>query len=94
MTKNVQKYEFDELDNAVRKWAVMSQWEKDQEWYENMKNQSWPAQIFDADDGSGDAILQFPDDLLQMKGWKEGTVLNMAVEETPTGNVLIITEKK
>lgn len=89
-----QKYDFDELDRSVRGWIIMSQWEKDQELYENLKNQSWPAQIFDADDGSGDGILQFPDELIQMKGWKEGTVLNMAVEETPTGNVLIITEKK
>jgi hypothetical protein len=88
-----QKYEFDELDQAVREWAVMSQWEKDQEWYENLQKQSWPAQIFDTDDGSGDGILQFPDELIRLKGWKEGTVLNMMVEEGPTGNILIITEK-
>lgn len=88
-----QKYEFDELDQAVRKWAVMSQWEKDQEWYENMKNQSWPVEIIETDDGSGDGILQFPDELIRLKGWKEGTVLNMAVEEGPAGKVLVITEK-
>jgi hypothetical protein len=32
--------------------------------------------------------------LLAETGWKEGTVLNMRVEESPTGNVIIVTEKK
>jgi len=27
-------------------------------------------------------------------GWKEGTVLNLRVEETPRGNVIVMTEKK
>ena len=54
---------------------------------------SWVAQLIESDDGSGDAILQFPDELIEQKGWKEGTVLNLQVEERPTGNVLIITEK-
>jgi len=31
---------------------------------------------------------------VMLKGWKEGTVLNIEVDEQPTGNVLIITEKK
>lgn len=55
---------------------------------------SWITQLIEADDGSGDAILQFPDELIQQKGWKEGTVLNLEVQQTPTGNVLVITEKK
>jgi len=38
--------------------------------------------------------LQFPDELIQQKGWKEGTVLNLEVRQTPSGNVLVITEKK
>jgi|688.fasta_scaffold2070531_2 hypothetical protein len=25
------------LDDVVRKWIVMSQWEKDQNWYKEMK---------------------------------------------------------
>jgi hypothetical protein len=54
----------------------------------------WVTQLIEADDGSGDGILQFPDDLIKMKGWKEGTVLNLEVQQTPTGNVLVITEKK
>jgi hypothetical protein len=48
----------------------------------------------EADDGTGDAILQFPDELLAETGWKEGTVLNLRVEETPRGNVIVMTEKK
>jgi len=50
--------------------------------------------LIDAEDGTGDQILQFPDELLAETGWKEGTVLNMRVEESPTGNVIIVTEKK
>ena len=56
-------------------------------------NNSWTTNLIDADDGSGDVILQFPDELIKAKGWTEGTVLNLQVEETPTGNVLVITEK-
>ena len=52
------------------------------------------ADLLDADDGTGDQILQFPDELLAETGWKEGTVLNMRVESSPTGNVIIVTEKK
>jgi len=58
------------------------------------ENNSWVTQLIETDDGSGDAILQFPDELIQQKGWKEGTVLNLEVQQTPTGNVLVITEKK
>jgi hypothetical protein len=57
-------------------------------------SKSYIADILEANDGTGDAILQFPDELIAETGWKEGTVLNLTVEETPTGNVLIITEKK
>jgi hypothetical protein len=58
------------------------------------ENNSWVTQLIETDDGSGDAILQFPDELIQQKGWKEGTVLNLEVRQTPSGNVLVITEKK
>jgi hypothetical protein len=57
-------------------------------------NKSWVTHLFDSEDGSGDLILQFPDELVNEKGWKEGTVLNLKVEETPTGNVIIVTEKE
>lgn len=59
-----------------------------------MQQKSWIVELLESDDGSGDAILQFPEELIQEKGWKEGTELNLQVEETPTGNVLIIMEKK
>lgn len=32
-------YDFQELDLAVRRWAVMSQFEQDQENYEQLKQQ-------------------------------------------------------
>lgn len=38
--------------------------------------------IIDAEDGSGDGILQFPDDFLEESGWKEGDRLSMRVEDT------------
>ena len=50
--------------------------------------------VLEADDGSGDAIIQFTEEFLADVGWKEGTVLNLRVEETPTGNVIVMTEKK
>lgn len=59
-----------------------------------MQPKSWIVDVIHADDGSGDQFLQFPDELIQETGWKEGTVLNLEVEETPTGNVIVITEKK
>jgi hypothetical protein len=36
---------------------------------------SWTIKVEDAEDGSGDLILPFPDDLLDSAGWKEGDVL-------------------
>jgi hypothetical protein len=50
--------------------------------------------VLEADDGSGDAIIQFTEEFIAEVGWKEGTVLNLEVKETPTGNVIIMTEKK
>jgi hypothetical protein len=50
--------------------------------------------ITEADDDSGDAIIQFTEEFITEVGWKEGTVLNLRVEETPTGNVIVMTEKK
>ena len=55
---------------------------------------SWITQLIETDDGTGDAILQFPDELIGETGWTENTTLNLKVVETPTGNVLHITEKK
>ena len=57
-------------------------------------NKRYIADVIEANDGTGDQILQFPQELVDEMGWKEGTVLNLEVEETPTGNVIVITEKK
>lgn len=84
------KIDWEPVSQATKRWAIMSQWENDLENY----GKTWSASIEEANDGTGDAILTFPDELLMLKGWSEGTVLNMEVEQTPTGNVLVITEKK
>ena len=57
-----------------------------------MKNYGkvYKAELLDTNDGTGDAILQFPDELIEETGWKPGTVLKLLVED----GVLIITEKK
>lgn len=57
-------------------------------------NKSYIIDLQETDDDTGDAILQFPDELIAETGWKEGTVLNLRVEETPRGNVIVMTEKK
>ena len=36
---------------------------------------SWTIVLEEADDGSGDLILPFPDALLKEAGWKEGDIL-------------------
>jgi hypothetical protein len=33
---------------------------------------NWTITVEEADDGSGDLILPFPDDFLEQQGWKEG----------------------
>ena len=70
-----QKYDFNELDQAMRRISVLSQWEQE---VENYKNE-WLCQVEDANDGTGDAILTFPEELVMLKGWKEGTTLYMEV---------------
>jgi hypothetical protein len=57
-------------------------------------NKNYVFDVLDAEDGSGDAIIQFTEEFIAEVGWKEGTVLNLRVEETPTGNVIVMTEKK
>lgn len=85
-----QKYDFTELDQAIRRMVVMSQWENDLEGY----YKTWTCDVEDANDGTGDAILTFPDELVMLKGWKEGTELKITVVGEGAGKSLIITEKK
>lgn len=85
-----QKYDFYELDQAVRRMIVERQFQEDLENY----GKSWICDIEDAGDGSGDAILTFPDELVMLKGWKEGTELKLMVVGEGAGKALHITEKK
>jgi AbrB family looped-hinge helix DNA binding protein len=39
------------------------------------------SKIEDAEDGSGDGILTIPPEILEQTGWKEGTKLNITVQE-------------
>ena len=45
---------------------------------------SWTIKVEDAEDGSGDLILPFPDDLLESAGWKEGDTLEWIDNENGT----------
>lgn len=40
-----------------------------------MSNTSWTIIVEEADDGSGDLVLPFPEDLMQIQGWVEGDTL-------------------
>jgi len=55
---------------------------------QNENNKTWTTNIEDAGDGSGDGILTLPPELCELKGWKEGTVLKMTVEN----GVLVLEE--
>lgn len=79
-------YDASDLNSVVRKWAVMSQFEHDQEKYENLKNNSWICDTEEAEDGSGDVILTFPDELVLLMGWKTGTILDI---DTERGGIVI-----
>jgi len=46
--------------------------------------------VEDAEDGSGDAIMTFPPELLDELGWEEGTELNLDLKVDPAGNVIVI----
>jgi hypothetical protein len=55
-------------------------------------NKIYSSYVEETNDGTGDGILTIPDEIIEEMGWKEGTVLKLTVEETPTGNILIMTE--
>jgi hypothetical protein len=40
------------------------------------QNTSWTVTLEEADDGSGDIVLPFPQDFLDLQGWKEGDTLD------------------
>jgi hypothetical protein len=41
----------------------------------NTMKTMWTITVEEADDGSGDLVLPFPDDFLEQQGWKEGDTL-------------------
>ena len=41
----------------------------------------WHLTLEDASDGSGDAILPLPDDLLEQLNWQEGDVLELSATD-------------
>jgi len=53
-------------------------------------NKVYTADILEANDGTGDLILQFPDELIAEMNWKDGTELNLSLEKD---GVIVITEK-
>lgn len=40
-------------------------------------NKTWKLTLIDAGDGSGDALIELPDDLLAAVGWVEGELLEI-----------------
>ena len=90
MTQMSNKNDFEPLDEAIRKMIVLGKWQEDLDNYGG----SWTCDVQDAGDGTGDAILTFPDELVMLKGWKEGTELELTVVGEGTGKSLYITEKK
>ena len=43
----------------------------------NSTKTSWETIIEDANDGTGDGILTLPPELCEVRGWKEGTLLEI-----------------
>lgn len=41
----------------------------------------WTTQILDAEDGSGDAIIELPEELMAQLGWRIGDELDFTVVE-------------
>lgn len=64
------------LTLAHDKEVTMSQSKTDQE---QQASQRWQLTLEDAGDGSDDAILVLPDDLLERTDWREGDVLNLSM---------------
>jgi hypothetical protein len=46
----------------------------------NLRKTTYSSIVEDAGDGSGDAILTIPPEILEQTQWKEGTVLNISMD--------------
>ena len=44
-------------------------------------NKTWKLTLIDAGDGSGDALMVLPDEILAKIGWVEGELLEIEVEK-------------
>jgi hypothetical protein len=53
-------------------------------------SKKWTAQLEDTNDGTGDAILPLPDELLADLDWKEGDTLNV---DTRKDGTIVLTKK-
>lgn len=42
---------------------------------------TFTTEILDAEDGSGDGIIQFPDEFIKEQDWREGDRIDMKVED-------------
>lgn len=42
---------------------------------------TWTTQLIDARDGSGDAILELPDEVVAQLGWNEGDVVKVTTRK-------------
>jgi bifunctional DNA-binding transcriptional regulator/antitoxin component of YhaV-PrlF toxin-antitoxin module len=47
-----------------------------------MRKKYFDVTLIEADDGSGDLILPFPDELLKELGWKAGDVVDVYVDSS------------
>lgn len=46
-----------------------------------LSNRKWQVILIDAGDGSGDAILNLPDELMTLMGWAIGDTLSIEVSD-------------
>lgn len=55
-------------------------------------NKEWQLKLIDPQDGSGDALVELPDDLLATLGWVEGELLE--IEQVEKGIVITTSDSK
>ena len=50
----------------------------------------WHAKLIDTGDGSGDAFIELPDDLLHHLGWKLGDIIELDLDKSNQINKVFI----
>lgn len=53
----------------------------------NLRKTTYSSIVEDAGDGSGDVLLTIPPEILEQTQWKEGTILNVSVDDM--GRILL-----